>query len=104
MSQVIFGEKRYRSFDYEMKQRYGSKVVKLSVDGGFSCPNRINSTGCIFCTERGSGEFCGDLENLTASISDQIEFQRNMLSDVIIYLALIIVWINPSYESFPCTT
>lgn len=81
MSQVIFGEKRYRSFDYEMKQRYGSKVVKLSVDGGFSCPNRINSTGCIFCTERGSGEFCGDLENLTASISDQIEFQRNMLSD-----------------------
>lgn len=63
-----------------MKKRYGSKVVKLSVDGGFSCPNRQNSGGCIFCTERGSGEFTGDLKNLCSPISEQIEYQKKLLS------------------------
>ena len=48
------------------KEKYGCKVYKLSLDGGFTCPNRdgtLGTGGCIFCT--GSGEFaqgqCGDL-------------------------------------------
>lgn len=77
---IPYSGKRYRTFDYEMKKRYGSKVVKLSVDGGFSCPNRKDSGGCIFCTERGSGEFTGDPKNLNSSISKQIEYQKKMLS------------------------
>lgn len=77
---ILYSGKRYRSFDHEMKQRFGGKVVKLSVDGGFSCPNRVNSTGCIFCTERGSGEFSGDHENQSMSITEQIEFQKSMMS------------------------
>lgn len=64
-----------------MKRRYGCKVVKLSVDGGFSCPNRKNSEGCIFCTERGSGEFSGDPENISSPISKQIEYQKQLLSE-----------------------
>lgn len=75
-----YSGKRYRTFDYEMKKRYGSKVVKLSVDGGFSCPNRQKSGGCIFCSERGSGEFAGDLTSTIKSISEQIEFQKQLLS------------------------
>ena len=50
----------YRSLDYEMKQRFGGKVWKLSLQSGCSCPNRdgtCGTGGCIFCSEGGSGDF-----------------------------------------------
>lgn len=52
---------------------YGCKVYKLSLDGGFTCPNRdgtLGSRGCIFCSEAGSGEFA---EGECGSISRQLE-------------------------------
>lgn len=55
--------KRYYTFDYYLKQKYGEKVAKIALDGGFSCPNRdgkISTGGCIFCSNVGSGEFAGD--------------------------------------------
>ncbi len=76
----MFAEgKRYRTFDYEMKRLYGSKVAKLSIDGGFSCPNRKNGKGCIFCTESGSGEFSGSPEK-GSTITEQIEYQKKLMS------------------------
>ena len=51
---------RYYSFDQAMRARFGCKVYKLSLDGGFGCPNRdgtIGTQGCSFCSARGSGEF-----------------------------------------------
>ncbi len=75
-----FGQKRYRTFDHEMKRIYGEKVIKLSVDAGFSCPNRKNGEGCIFCTPEGSGEFSGDPENRGISITEQIKIQRERLN------------------------
>lgn len=42
------------------KQKFGSKVYKLSLDGGFTCPNRdgtVGTGGCIFCSVMGSGDF-----------------------------------------------
>ncbi len=74
-----FGAKRYRTFDYEMKRIYGTKVIKLSVDAGFGCPNRKNGTGCIFCTPEGSGEFSGDPKNRGISIAEQINCQKERL-------------------------
>ncbi len=71
--------KCYHTFDWEMKHRHGGKVIKLCIDGGFSCPNREKGLGCIFCTERGSGEFTGDLENNSQSITQQTEYQRQLL-------------------------
>lgn len=50
----------YNSLNDELKKRFGCKVYKLSVDGGFTCPNRdgkIDTGGCIFCSGRGSGDF-----------------------------------------------
>ena len=50
----------YISVNEYYRQKYGSKVYKLSLDGGFSCPNRDGSAGvggCIFCSGAGSGEF-----------------------------------------------
>lgn len=50
----------YRSVNEELRRRHGCKVYKLSIDGGFSCPNRdgrLGTGGCIFCAGDGSGAF-----------------------------------------------
>ena len=55
------------------RQTFGCKVYKLSLDGGFTCPNRdgtLGTSGCIFCSEKGSGEFA---EGSCGSISRQLE-------------------------------
>lgn len=49
--------KRYHSLNYFLRNKFGEKVFKISLDGGFSCPNRdgtISKGGCVFCSERGS--------------------------------------------------
>ena len=54
--------KRYHSLNYFLRNKFGEKVFKISLDGGFSCPNRdgtVSTGGCIFCSELGSGEFTG---------------------------------------------
>lgn len=64
--------KRYYSFDNFLKNRFGEKIYKVSLDGGFTCPNRdgtIGTGGCIFCSEGGSGDFASDAR---LSVSDQI--------------------------------
>ncbi len=52
--------KPYYSLDYYLKETFGTKVYKLALDGGMTCPNRdgtIGTGGCIFCSEGGSGDF-----------------------------------------------
>lgn len=57
---MIWGDKRYHSLDYELKQTFGEKVYRLSLNGGMTCPNRdgtLDDRGCIFCSAGGSGDF-----------------------------------------------
>lgn len=57
---MIWGDKRYHSLDYELKQTFGEKVYRLSLNGGMTCPNRdgtLGNHGCIFCSAGGSGDF-----------------------------------------------
>ncbi|MBR4277191.1 MAG: TIGR01212 family radical SAM protein [Lachnospiraceae bacterium] len=56
-----------------LKSKYGCKVYRIALDGGFTCPNRdgkISTGGCIFCSAGGSGDFA---ESRELSISEQIE-------------------------------
>lgn len=72
--------KRYNILNEELKREFGQKVMKLSIDGGFTCPNRdgtIGTKGCIFCGEEGSGEFAG---SRLVSIKEQVEEQKKLLS------------------------
>lgn len=72
--------KRYHSFNYFMRNKFGEKIFKISLDGGFSCPNRdgtISNGGCLFCSERGSGDFAGD-SNL--SIHNQFVQVKEMMA------------------------
>ena len=57
---MIWGDKRYHSLDYELKQTFGEKVYRLSLNGGMTCPNRdgtLDDRGCIFCSACCSGDF-----------------------------------------------
>lgn len=74
-------DKPYNNLNSALRERFGQKVIKLSVDGGFSCPNRDGSLslgGCLFCSEKGSGEFSGDAKK---SITEQLEEQISLLKE-----------------------
>lgn len=76
----MWDNKRYHSLDYELKSIYGKKIYKLSLNGGMTCPNRdgkIDTRGCIFCSEGGSGDFAA-ASNL--SITRQIEEAKRLVS------------------------
>lgn len=62
---------------------YGSKVYKIALNGGFTCPNRdgrLGERGCIFCSAGGSGDFA---ENPTIAISEQIELGKQRIASKI---------------------
>lgn len=55
----------YNTLDAYLKSKFNSKVFKISLNGGFTCPNRDGTKGrggCIFCSESGSGDFAGNPE------------------------------------------
>ncbi|WP_199615465.1 TIGR01212 family radical SAM protein [Paenibacillus alkalitolerans] len=57
-----WGDKRFHTWNYEMREQFGTKVFKVMLDAGFTCPNRdaaIATGGCTFCSARGSGDFAG---------------------------------------------
>ena len=57
--------KPYHSLDHMLRERFGEKVYKVTLNGGMSCPNRdgkLGSRGCIFCSAGGSGDFAADAE------------------------------------------
>lgn len=77
----MWGEKPYRSLDYELRRRFGEKVYKLSLNGGMTCPNRdgkVGTGGCIFCSAGGSGDFAADKR---LSVSQQIRVQKEALRE-----------------------
>ena len=63
---------RYKHLNKYLKDKFGERTLKICIDGGFTCPNRdgkISTGGCIFCSEKGSGDHI----NYTDSIKKQIE-------------------------------
>ena len=68
----MFDGLHYNSISAYLKQKFGCKVVKLSLDAGLTCPNRDGTKGtggCTFCSDSGSGDFAGSLEQQLASMS-----------------------------------
>ena len=65
------GGNMYRTLNQHYRERFGCKVYKLSIDAGFTCPNRDGSVGyggCIFCDGQGSGAFAESGCNITAQL------------------------------------
>ncbi|HKM43168.1 MAG TPA: TIGR01212 family radical SAM protein [Limnochordia bacterium] len=79
-SLAMWGDKRYHTLDWELKNTFGEKVIKLSLDGGFTCPNRdgtLGTRGCTFCGEEGSGDFTS---SPSLSLREQIRQQKRLLA------------------------
>lgn len=79
-NKMLWGDKPYRSLNYELKSTYGEKIYKISLNAGLSCPNRngtLGTGGCIFCSAGGSGDFATSPSN---SIHQQIEDSKQQVS------------------------
>lgn len=63
----------YTTLNHHYRAKFGCKVYKLAIDGGFTCPNRdgsLDHRGCIFCSPYGGGEFA---QGLCQSVEMQLE-------------------------------
>ncbi|WP_251942759.1 TIGR01212 family radical SAM protein [Staphylococcus sp. Marseille-Q5304] len=72
-----FENKRYHTWNYHLKNKFGQKIFKVAIDGGFDCPNRDGTVaygGCTFCSAAGSGDFAGNR-------ADPIEVQFQQIKD-----------------------
>ena len=75
----MWGEKYFYSLDYFYRRKFGSKVARVTLDGGFTCPNRdgtVSFGGCVFCGVAGAGDFCAEK---TLSITQQVKVQKERL-------------------------
>ena len=71
--------KRYHTFDYYLKNKYNEKVFKVSLNAGFSCPNRdgkIGYGGCTFCSSLGGGENGGNIHD---NLDEQFEKVKSIM-------------------------
>ncbi len=71
-----WGDKPYCSLDYYLREQFGEKVYRLSLNAGLTCPNRdgtLGNRGCIFCSGHGSGDFAAAP---AGSVTRQIEAAR----------------------------
>lgn len=71
----------YYSLNQYLRDRFGKKIYKLSLNGGMTCPNRdgtISTGGCIFCSAGGSGDFAA---SPALSITEQIEAAKKLVAD-----------------------
>ena len=83
--------KPYRSLNEYYREIFGRKTAKISLDGGFTCPNRAGTCGergCLICSAGGSGDFA---ENAALSITEQIENGKKQTSDK---------WKDPAYVAY----
>ena len=71
--------KRYHSLNYFLRNKYGEKIYKIPLDGGFTCPNRdgkVAKGGCTFCSSHGSGDFAG---SRILTITEQFDDRKKMM-------------------------
>ena len=83
--------KPYRSLNEYYREVFGRKTAKISLDGGFTCPNRdgtCGTSGCLFCSAGGSGDFA---ENAALSITEQVMQGKSQTSDK---------WKDPAYVAY----
>ena len=62
---------RYKHLNEYLKEKFGERTLKICIDGGFTCPNRdgtLSRGGCIYCSEKGSGELINPIENITEQV------------------------------------
>ena len=80
MFEYTLDNKRYHTLNYYYKTKFGMKIFKLSLNGGFTCPNLDGTKGyggCIYCSKTGSGEFGG---NKLKSLTEQVDEMKKVVN------------------------
>lgn len=70
----------YKSLNQYLKERFGTKVYKIALSSGCTCPNRdgtVGVGGCIFCADTGSGDFA---QSATLPIKEQIQLAKEKVA------------------------
>ena len=70
-------EQNYNYVNEYYKNKFGERVLKICVDGGFTCPNRDGTCGvggCIFCSERGSGDLISKKQSIREQVLDGLNY------------------------------
>lgn len=97
----------YYSLNQFLRERHGSKVIKLSIDGGFTCPNRdghLSTGGCIFCSTSGSGDFAAPaVGSIHQQLASSIAHLHTKWPDVTKYIAYFQAYSN-TYAPLPILT
>lgn len=73
--------KRYHTYNYFLKNKYHHKIAKVSLNAGFTCPNRDGTCGyggCVFCSDSGSGDFAGRIQD---SLKEQFQKVSQIMSN-----------------------
>ncbi|MGL6104746.1 TIGR01212 family radical SAM protein [Romboutsia sp.] len=80
-----FDNKRYHTWNYYLRNIFGEKVFKVSINAGFTCPNidgTVSSGGCTYCSKEGSGDFAGNpKDNLIKQFNDIKEMMHKKWSN-----------------------
>ena len=81
--------KRYHTWNYYLRQKYNTKVFKVSINAGFTCPNidgSISRGGCTYCSKEGSGDFAGNPKD---DLVTQFQAMRLMMENTQLLLKFI---------------
>ena len=85
--QYTDNNKRYHTLDYFYKNKFGKKVCKISLNAGFTCPNKDGTKGyggCIYCSKLGSGDFAGNKEkDLITQFNEVKEIMKKKWPDAL---------------------
>lgn len=80
---------RYNHLNEYLKNKFGERVLKICVDGNFTCPNRDGTSGyggCIFCGEAGSGEHLNSLESIKNQVKEYfLSYRAKRANKFIVY-------------------
>jgi uncharacterized protein len=84
-------ERRFNAYSNYFRSLYGARVQKVSIDAGFSCPNRDGtkgSGGCTYCNNDAfNPSYCIPSKSVTQQIREGIEFHKRRYSEAVTYLA-----------------
>ena len=73
-------KERYKHLNKYLKEKFGERTLKICIDGNFTCPNRdgnVGTGGCIFCSERGSGDLIKYNKNISKQVTDYFSSYRS---------------------------
>jgi radical SAM protein (TIGR01212 family) len=104
MKDFVWGHKRrFNSYPEYFRAHFGNRVQKLTVDAGFTCPNRDGSKGhggCTFCNNNAfSPNYCTPVKSITTQLDEGIQFHRMRYRKVDKYIAYFQAYSN-TYEPF----